>query len=146
MIASPFWPEGDDPASPVVELVQRFGQPEQVRLVCQASTTTVSGAPIPVLPAALPRDLKARLRCEVIIQPSRRDVGVEEQDDEEAGETTEDDVIVPEAAATPEARRSLHAKIIVVRGTSGSVLYVGSSNCTRRGLGLTGRDRVVPRV
>jgi hypothetical protein len=37
-----------------------------------------------------------------------------------------------------EVQRSLHAKMILVDGAAGSVLYAGSSNCTRRGLGLGG--------
>jgi len=37
-----------------------------------------------------------------------------------------------------EIQRSLHAKMILVDGMAGSVLYTGSSNCTRRGLGLGG--------
>jgi hypothetical protein len=137
VIASPFWPEGADPAGPIVELVQRFGEPDEVRLLCQAEPATVSGALIPVLPNALPRDLEARLRCKVIIQPSRWEIGTEDKAGGEPGEITEDDAMAGGVAAKTDVRRALHAKVIAVRGANGTVLYVGSSNCTRRGLGLS---------
>jgi hypothetical protein len=146
VIASPFWPEGDDPAAPVVELIRRFGRPEQVSLVCQATGTAVAGAMIPVIPAALARDLQARLGCDVVLQPSRWDFGVDAEDEQDTGETSEDDTIAPGVSQAPSGRRSLHAKIIAVRGQAGSVLYVGSSNCTRRGIGLAAKHTAAART
>jgi hypothetical protein len=146
VIASPFWPEGDDPAEAIVELTRRFGQPGQIELICQAGTTAIGGELVPVLPAVLPHALKARVGCKVVVRAARWDIGIDAETPVDTGETTEDDVIAPEGRRLPEGRRALHAKVIAVRGARGSVLYVGSSNCTRRGLALGRGPDVVPRV
>lgn len=137
VVASPFWPEGEEPATPIAALVGRFGVPGRVELVCESVRNAGGKLFVPLLPRKIPLGLRAALSCPVLIRPSTGIYGVGEGEPDDAGELTEDQLVAVGPAPRPDHRRALHAKVIVVRGRRGSALYVGSSNCTRRGLALS---------
>jgi hypothetical protein len=136
VIVSPFWPLGEEAEAPVVELLRRLKGAGRLELVCEGAATPDGKGRLPVLPPALTNRLRQRIGCPLFLRPCRPDVGVGGSAEEDAGDRNEDDEL---AATTPRAeaiQRALHAKMIVVQGKQEIVLYAGSSNCTRRGLGL----------
>lgn len=135
IVVSPFWPEGEEPAKAVALLVRRFGMPERVVLVCQTATE-VAGGLVPILPNSLAVELKRDLGCRVVIRPALLDYGVDYEVATASGDDTEDEHVSGTPAGPATIRRDLHAKCLAIRGRRASLLYIGSANCTRRGLGL----------
>lgn len=135
-LVSPFWPEGDQAEVPLVNLVQRFGVPARLELICDGWTGPAGQGRLPVLPPRFAGNLRRQLGCPLVLRPAQVDYGTKEESD--PGDTTEDDELVPATQRLPHIQRSLHAKLIVIEGDQGSVLYCGSSNVTRRGLALGG--------
>jgi hypothetical protein len=129
IIVSPFWPTGEQPEEPVVRLVQAIGTPSRVELVCESAQP--SG--LPLVPPTLPPRLRDRLGCPVFVRLALHGAGPSAGD---AGDDTEDAALG--APADGEARRALHAKLVIVLGRTRAALYAGSSNCTRRGMSLGG--------
>ena len=89
-------------------------------------------------------DLKNRLTSRVFLRATLPDAGLQPpmQAVDEIGDELEEKELATRLGAQhqneAEVQRALHAKMILLDGAAGSVLYVGSSNCTRRGLGLGG--------
>lgn len=89
-------------------------------------------------------ELKKRLGSRLCLRAALPDVGLQQspQRSDEIGDETEEKEFATRLGNgnqnSSELQRALHAKLILVDGTAGSVLYAGSSNCTRRGLGLGG--------
>jgi hypothetical protein len=135
-LVSPFWPEGEQAQVPLVNLVQRFGVPARLELICEGWTGPAGQGRLPVLPPGLAGKLRRQLDCPLTLRPAQTDYGTKEESD--AGDATEDDDFVPATQGLPHIQRALHAKLIVIEGEHGSVLYCGSSNLTRRGLDLGG--------
>ena len=94
----------------------------------------------PVMPSALPGQLRAAFSCRLFVRPSIPSYGTSGADTSQADDLTEDGKFVLGPAPQVERYRELHAKVIAICGRQGSALYVGSSNCTRRGLGSSQAD------
>jgi hypothetical protein len=142
-VVSPFWAEGRTAGEALFDLFQRLGSPDSLEMVCCGERSADGKTWLPVFDSNLAVDLKKRLSSRLYLRaalphesqqsnPTIDDIGDEGEEKEFATRL--------EAANSDgrEVQRSLHAKIILVDGAAGSVLYAGSSNCTRRGLGLGG--------
>ncbi len=136
-IASPFWPEGDDAAMPVARIVNWFGLPNKMELICQGKIGTNGRNIIPIFPSSLITGLQKQMDCPLFVKPAHPNYGVKEENLSDSGEVTEDERLDRSALTPIQARRDLHGKVIAICGQRGSVLYIGSSNYTRRGLGLS---------
>lgn len=139
-IVSPFWSAGENSARAVVDIAQDLGSPAKVELVCCGESAVDGKRLLPVMPAALVAGLRELMPGRVAIRPARPIEPAERAQAEDGEEPSEDDEL---AAARPKVRaqdgdgrnrRPLHAKIMALSGQAGAVVYVGSSNCTRRGL------------
>jgi len=137
-IVSPFWPEGDNPAAPVVELVRALGTPARLELVCSGDLSPDRSRVLPILPRRLPQRVKEDLDTAVAVRPARLSDQEGEPASEDEDDATEDLKLARPVAHTEQPRRALHAKIIAVRGRDGCAVYIGSSNCTRRGISTRG--------
>lgn len=144
IIVSPFWPEGATAADAMYDLLGRFRFPRHVELVCRGAPSANGTEWLPEFDAELATALKRRLEGRLFLRCAVADAGIEPLDinREEIGDETEEDelsqTVAPKRASNNLIQRTLHAKLIILDGAQGSVLYVGSSNCTRRGLGLGG--------
>lgn len=139
IVASPFWPQGDCPGEPVVALVRKFGVPARVELICESAPDAKGSRSVPLLPGGIPSALRAALNCPILIRPSMANYDVGDTESEnETGELMEDQRLPVRVEQSLAVRRALHAKIVAVRGARGCALYIGSSNCTRRGFALSG--------
>ncbi len=143
-IVSPFWPEGATAVDAMVELTARLGPAERVDLVCRSALAPDGRSWLPEFDAELAAQLRGRIDARLFLRPALPHIasGAPEQLPDDAGDETEDDElarrIAPHQMAPGHSQRALHAKLILVDGQHGSVLYAGSSNCTRRGMGLGG--------
>jgi hypothetical protein len=143
-IVSPFWPEGVTAANAMTDLVNRFQSPSTVELVCRGAPSPTGATWLPEFDADIATALKHNLTGQLFLRPALPDTGRDSADaeDEEAGDELEEHElgrnVAQQKSKTDEVQRPLHAKMLLLDGPGGSVLYVGSSNCTRRGLGLGG--------
>ena len=143
-IASPFWTEGITASEALIQLFQQLGSPLNVELLCRGEKSGDGKAGLPVFDSAIALDLKKRLSSRLFLRATLPDVGLvnsNPQADETGDELEEKELATRLSTENRNARdmqRALHAKLILLEGTAGSVLYAGSSNCTRRGLGLGG--------
>ena len=141
-IVSPFWPEGSTAADAIARLVATLGKPSGLQLVCAGSPSVDGKSWIPVFDSDLAEQLAKRLSCKLLLRPALPDHGVGSSDNDDFEDETEDAKLASSltnvTGAEPKAHRTLHAKMLLLDGPAGSVLYVGSSNCTRRGLALGG--------
>lgn len=144
-VVSPFWPEGTTAAEGLTQLIEQLGPPANVELVCRGERSGDGKAWLPVFDSSIAVDLRNSLPSRLFLRATLPDRGLTdatEASDEIGDELEEKELAVKirtEGKNAAEAQRALHAKMILLDGTAGSVLYVGSSNCTRRGLGLGGR-------
>lgn len=120
-----------------MKTVEWFGLPNRIELICQGTLGTDGRTIIPVFPYSLVRNLQKDLRCSILIRATTNNFDVKNDDLNETGELTEDDRLDMGELKGLQVQRGLHAKVIAICGQKGSVLYIGSSNFTRRGLGLT---------
>ncbi|NQV23506.1 MAG: hypothetical protein HQ518_03970 [Rhodopirellula sp.] len=143
-VVSPFWPEGVTAADALVGLIERFQSPGHVELVCRGVLDGTGHDWLPEFDADLATSLKGRLAGRLYLRAALPDSGTEESDREaeEIGDETEEQelaqAMISRKSNNDQIQRHLHAKMIILDGAQGSVLYAGSSNCTRRGLGLGG--------
>jgi hypothetical protein len=143
-VVSPFWAEGSTAPEALFQLFQQLGSPANLVMVCRGERSPDGQAWLPVFDSRLAVDLKNRLGSQLYLRAALPDAGP--QHSSPTTNDTGDELEEKEFATRLEAgnstgtevQRSLHAKMILVDGTAGSVLYAGSSNCTRRGLGLGG--------
>lgn len=133
-IVSPFWPEGDDSAVPVVNLVRALGTAARIELVCSGDLSPDRRRAVPILPPTLARRVKNDLGAAVAVRPAQLFEHEADDASEDDDDVTEESELARPLAQTERPRRALHAKIIVVRGRRGCAVYIGSSNCTRRGI------------
>ena len=142
-VVSPFWPEGSTAPEALHHLFQRLGSPASLEMVCCGERSADGKTWLPVFDSSLAIELKNRLPSRLYLRatlpdaaqpasPAISDTGDELEEKEFATRLKTDNT------DGTEIQRSLHAKMILVDGTAGSVLYAGSSNSTRRGLGLGG--------
>jgi hypothetical protein len=143
IIVSPFWPEGDGAADSLAELVEALGPPQRIELACRGAPSVDGRSWLPEIDGEAVLRLRERLGCSVALRAARPDYGVLPSAKPDEGDETEDEQFsrhlgAAGTASPADARRALHAKMIVLSGPKGAALYAGSSNCTRRGLGLGG--------
>jgi hypothetical protein len=142
VVVSPFWPEGGTASDAIVGLIRQLGDPMSVELICRGERSGDGKSWLPVFDAAVAVSLKKGLTGRLFLRPTHPDVGVLASTIPEAGDELEETELASRFQAHngkgEEVQRVLHAKVILLDGRDGSVLYVGSSNCTRRGLGLGG--------
>lgn len=143
-VVSPFWTEGTTAAEALADLFQQLGPPANLELVCRGEKSADGKTWLPVFDSSVAMELKKRLSSRLCLRAALPDTGDQHSSDnaEEIGDETEDKEFAAHLGNgnhnSLENQRALHAKVILVDGTEGSVLYAGSSNCTRRGLGLGG--------
>jgi hypothetical protein len=141
-VVSPFWPEGDRAGEALAVLVGVAGVPRRVELLCRGAAAADGRSWIPEFDAAAASVLRERLGCPVQLRAALPDHGALPAAEPDEGDETEEYEIarqaVRPAAATREVQRALHAKLVALSGPQGTVLYMGSSNATRRGMGLGG--------
>lgn len=143
-IVSPFWPEGVTATDALTDLINRLQTPQNVELVCRGASSATGTGWLPEFDSDLAAGLKRNLTGRLFLRPALPDAGHKSTGAEEyeAGDELEEHElgrnVVSKKASGDEIQRPLHAKMILLDGPSGSILYVGSSNCTRRGLGLGG--------
>jgi hypothetical protein len=143
-VVSPFWAEGSTAPEALLHLFQQLGSPANLEMICRGERSADGKTWLPVFDSSLAVDLKNRLNCRLFLRaalpdadhlhssPAPDDIGDELEEKELATR------LRTAKSNESEVQRSLHAKMILLDGTAGSVLYAGSSNCTRRGLGLGG--------
>jgi hypothetical protein len=143
-VVSPFWAEGVTASEALADLVGRLGGPASVELVCRGERSADGKRWLPVFDGGVAVGLKARLPSRVFLRATKPDADLPAPTATaaETGDELEENQLStrlggrqPSAA---EVQRALHAKMILLDGRNGSVLYIGSSNCTRRGLALGG--------
>lgn len=145
-VVSPFWPEGRTAASALATLAERFQSPGRIDLVCRGVLSADGREWRPEFDAEIATSLKQQLLGRLFLCPAVPDAGIEQGDgnEEETGDETEEFELargmVAQQSSVNQIQRQLHAKLILLDGPNGSVLYAGSSNCTRRGLSLGGPD------
>jgi hypothetical protein len=143
-VVSPFWAEGPTASEALFDLFQKLGAPANVELVCRGEMSPDGKKWLPVFDKGIAVDLKNRLPSRLFLRATIPDANVEDigPSANEIGDELEDKELATRLGTEhrngPEIQRTLHAKMILLDGTAGSVLYAGSSNCTRRGLGLGG--------
>jgi hypothetical protein len=145
-VVSPFWAEGSTAPEALFHLFQRLGSPASLEMVCCGETSADGKSWLPVFDSSLAVELKNRLGSRLYLRAALPDAG--QQDSSltlaDSGDELEEKELATRLEATnpngAPVQRSLHAKIILLDGAAGSVLYAGSSNCTRRGLGLGGAN------
>jgi hypothetical protein len=143
-VVSPFWTEGSTAAEALFDLFQRLGSPASLEMVCCGERSADGKTWLPVFDSSLAVDLKSRLSSQLYLRAALPDTGLQHSSStvSEIGDELEEKEFATRPGAGngngTEVLRSLHAKMILVDGIAGSVLYAGSSNCTRRGLGLGG--------
>jgi hypothetical protein len=143
-VVSPFWAEGSTAPEALFHLFQRLGSPASLEMVCCGERSADGKSWLPVFDSSLAVELKNRLGSRLYLRAALPDAGQQDSSPTvaDSGDELEEKELATRLEATnqngAEVQRSLHAKMILVDGAAGSVLYAGSSNCTRRGLGLGG--------
>lgn len=143
-VVSPFWAEGTTAAEALSDLFQQFGLPAYIELVCRGEWSPDGKTRLPVFDRSVAMELKKLISSRLYLRAALQDAGDQQfsASAEEIGDETEEKEFAARLGngnhTSFENQRALHAKVILVDGTAGSVLYAGSSNCTRRGLGLGG--------
>lgn len=143
-VVSPFWAEGSTAGEALVDLFQQLGPPADLELVCRGEKSPDGKTWLPVFDSSVAMELKRQLPGRLYLRAALPDAGLQDafQSPDEIGDETEEKEFANRLEAgnrnSSEGQRALHAKLILVDGKAGSVLYAGSANCTRRGLGLGG--------
>jgi hypothetical protein len=142
IVASPFWAEGSTAPEALAGLFQQLGDPASVELVCRGERSGDGKRWLPVFDVSVALGLKGKLTGRLVLCATCPDVGLTTPTTVEAGDEAEEAELASRLGAShdksEEVQRALHAKVILLDGQDGSVLYAGSSNCTRRGLDLGG--------
>jgi hypothetical protein len=144
IVVSPFWIEGSTASKALFDFVQQIGAPATLELVCRGEKSPNGKTWLPVFDGTLAMELKKLLPNRLYLRAALPDTVLQDtqQRPDDIGDETEEKEFAsrlrPIDHNSSEAQRPLHAKLILVDGKAGSVLYAGSSNCTRRGLGLGG--------
>lgn len=143
-IVSPFWPEGVTAADAMHELIGGFQSPPTIELVCRGAESAAGNGWVPEFDADVATGLKSKIDARLFLRAALPDAEMQTAivEDEDADDETEayeiGKNVVAVKSSNEQVQRPLHAKMIILDGRAGSVLYTGSSNCTRRGLGLGG--------
>jgi hypothetical protein len=144
-IVSPFWPEGSTAAAPLIHLIQQFGAPRRVELICRGIAADGGKSWLPEFDPNIAHQLREGWNGRLFLRAALPSFGTSSEPTDE-GDESEDLALGTRlkrtAAKELDNQRQLHAKMIWLSAPSGSLLYVGSSNCTRRGLGLGGQTNV----
>lgn len=144
IVVSPFWTEGVTASEALADFFRQLGEPATVELVCRGEKSADGKRWLPVFDGGIAVDLETRLTSRVFLRATKPDadlspptaISVETGDELEEKELSTR--LGGQQHSTAEVQRALHAKMILLDGRNGSVLYIGSSNCTRRGLALGG--------
>jgi len=138
-VVSPFWPEGSTAANAMKSVFETLARPKRLDLVCRGVLSPNGADWVPEFDPVLAVQLRPLINCQLFLRPTLPDAGIDEEDNDKGDETETEEIgraLPDNDPAISEASRALHAKMIFVDGDKGSVIYVGSSNCTRRGLRL----------
>jgi hypothetical protein len=142
-IVSPFWPQGATALAALQTLYESLGSPRQLEFICPGERSADGKAWLPIFDSNLALGLKKAISGDLFLRPALPETGPGESSGEAGDELEEERLAVRlqetvQNQTATEIQRPLHAKMIVLDGMKGSVLYVGSSNCTRKGLALGG--------
>ena len=142
-VVSPFWTEGTKAHEALFQLFQQLGSPTNFELVCGGEKTADGKTWLPIFDGHIATELRGMLTGRLFLRAALPNADTQPTSSQiEAGDEQEERELathLPNQIDTyPEIHRALHAKMILLDGTTGNVLYAGSSNCTRRGLGLGG--------
>jgi len=143
-VVSPFWAVGSTAPEALFQLSQQLGSPANLELVCSGARSADGKTWLPVFDSSVAVDLNRLLGSKLYLRAALPEAGLPyySPTTNDLGDELEDkELAIRLGAASPngtEVQRSLHAKMLLVDGKAGSVIYAGSSNCTRRGLGLGG--------
>jgi len=140
-VVSPFWPDGGTAAQAMKTVVDILVGPERVDLVCRGVWGPNRVDWVPEFDPILAVELRSMIKGQLFLRPTLPDASVAEEDNDKGDETETEEIgraLPDNKPAMYAANRALHAKMILVDGDKGSVIYIGSSNCTRRGLRLGG--------
>ncbi len=135
VLVSPFWAREESAGKVILRLAQRFGFPGQIRLVCRGAFEVDRGRWLPEFDPEAAMALKRLFPGRVFLQPAMS----EAEPAQPRGEQTRPRNRRRSSRTPgekPRPHRPLHGKMILLEGPAGCVFYVGSANCTRRGLGL----------
>jgi hypothetical protein len=136
-VVSPFWAEGSTAPEALFHLFQQLGSPASLEMVCCGERSADGKTWLPVFDSSLAVDLKNRLGSQLYLRAALPDTGLQHSSStaNDIGDELEEKEFATRLGAEKgngtEVPRSLHAKMILVDGMAGSVLYTGSSNCTR---------------
>ena len=137
-IVSPFWPEGASAAGALREIVERLGSAQTLELVCRGVPSSDGKLTRPEFDPVCAAEFKAQYPGKFLLRAALPDYGSIEERGEDVGDGTEEQELSrTRSQPQEEISRNLHAKLIAISSRRGMVLYMGSSNCTRRGLALT---------
>lgn len=140
-IVSPFWPEGATGANALLDVVNVLQSPDSIEFACRSALSPDGRTWLPEFDAEMATLVRQQVSGRLFLRPALPNtVSVEVDSPVDEGDETEDATVGQAATALDnnEVCRALHAKMILLDGPAGSVLYTGSSNCTRRGLALKG--------
>ena len=143
-IVSPFWAEGTTASEALFYLFEQLGSPANLEFVCRGEKSADGKTWLPIFDGSVAVELKNRLHSRLFLRAALPDTGLQHPSPaaNEFGDELEEKELATRLGTehhnATEAQRALHAKMILLDGTAGSVLYAGSSNCTRRGLSLGG--------
>ncbi|MEX2215955.1 MAG: hypothetical protein WD768_17720 [Phycisphaeraceae bacterium] len=143
-VVSPFWPEGSSAAEALAGLFRQLGPPKNMELVCRGERSADGKEWLPVFDSALAIEIKKRLGTGLCLRAALPGSALQDSSPPavDIGDETEEEAFKNSLGSgsnvSSDIQRALHAKMILLDGTEGSVIYTGSSNCTRRGLSLGG--------
>jgi hypothetical protein len=116
-LVSPFWTEGDGAAKSLAGLVETFGLPQRVELVCRGAPSPDGHSWLPEIDGEVVLQLRERLGCSIALRAAQPDHGVLAATKPDDGDETEDEQFArhlgrESKTAQPAAQRALHAKMI----------------------------------
>lgn len=135
-VVSPFWPEGAKAADGLLAIVDQLLRPPYIELVCRG-VALAEGKWLPEFDPVLAVSLRERLQGRLYLRPTISVADAEAPELDKGDETEDAELSVSKTPSDDLPSRALHAKVIALSGPAGIALYIGSSNCTRRGLAIS---------
>ncbi|HBJ36055.1 MAG TPA: hypothetical protein DDZ51_15175, partial [Planctomycetaceae bacterium] len=126
-VVSPFWTEGANAAEALSDLFQQLGPPANLELVCRGEKSADGKTWLPVFDSRVAVELNKKLGIRLCLRAALPDSGDQPSSEsiEEIGDETEEKEFAARLGNgnhnSLENQRALHAKVILVDGTAGSV-------------------------